>query len=83
MAELRRLPIPGQYALDVRGYTCPYPQYYTVKALHHILEGESLEVLLDNHPSLGILQDTAKKRGCAVISVEKVEGDAWRILIRK
>jgi len=83
MAELKRLPNAGQYTLDVKGYTCPYPQYYTMKALHHICEGESLEVLLDNHPSLGIVQDTARKRGCTVISVDKVGENTWRILIRK
>ena len=83
MVELKRLSNAGQNALDVRGYTCPHPQYYTVRALHHIPEGERLEVVLDSQPSLGIVQDTAKKRRCTVISVEKVEGDAWRILIRK
>jgi len=73
----------GRYTLDVRGYTCPYPQYYTIKALHTLREGEVLEVILDNHPSLGIVQTTAKDRGFRVVSVDEIEKNTWRVVVTK
>jgi len=74
---------PGRYTLDVRGYTCPYPQYYTIKALHTLREGEALEVILDNHPSLGILQATATERGFRVVSIDEIQTNTWRIILAK
>jgi tRNA 2-thiouridine synthesizing protein A len=72
-----------RYTLDVRGYTCPYPQYYTIKALHTLRDGETLEVILDNHPSVGIIQATAKERGFEVVSTEEIEKNTWRIIVSK
>lgn len=82
MTELK-LSTSGRYTLDVKGYTCPYPQYYTIRAIDRLREGESLEILLDNQPSVSILQDTAQKRGCTVVSANREKENAWRILIRK
>jgi tRNA 2-thiouridine synthesizing protein A len=83
MAEVKASSQPGRYILDVKGYACPYPQYYAIKALHGLSKGDFLEVILDNQPSLEIVQDTAKKNDCRVISVDKVEGNVLRILIQK
>lgn len=69
--------------LDVRGYSCPYPQYYTIKALHSLGADKTLEILLDNQPSLEIVQDYARKQGCRSVSAEKTEDNTWKIVIRK
>ncbi len=83
MTEVHSLSTSIKYTLDVRGYTCPYPQYYTIKALDRLREGENLEIVLDNQPSVAILQDTVQKKGCTVISADRGKENAWRILIRK
>ena len=83
MTEIRPTEKEGHYILDVKGYSCPYPQYYTIKAIHELKDGEVLEIVLDNQPSFGIVQDTAKKKGYNVLSAEDIGNSVKRILIKK
>ncbi len=69
--------------MDVKGYACPYPQLYTIKTLEELKPGDILEVVLDNPPSYEIVQKTAEKRGCTILSAEKVKDSVWRIVIKK
>jgi tRNA 2-thiouridine synthesizing protein A len=71
------------HVIDVRGYSCPYPQYFTMRALRTLREDEVLEILLDNLPSLEIVQDYARKHGCKSVSAEKIGDNVWKITIRK
>jgi len=71
------------YTLDVRGYTCPYPEFYTARALKQLSLGENLEVILDNPPSCETIPIAAKKQGCQVIEVSKISDAQWRITIKK
>lgn len=43
---------PGEWTLNVTGYTCPHPQMYTKKAMQKIAAGDVLTLLFDN-PSSG------------------------------
>lgn len=43
---------PGEWTLNVTGYTCPHPQMYTKKALQKLQSGDVLTLLFDN-PSSG------------------------------
>ena len=72
-----------RFILDVKGYSCPYPQFYVIKALAELKSGDILEVILDNQPSLAIVKQTAEKRGCTVLSTEKIEDNTWRIVIKR
>jgi len=72
-----------RYTLDVKGYSCPYPQFYVIKALAELKSGDILEVILDNQPSLTIVKQTAEKRGCTVLSAERIEDNTWRIVIKR
>jgi tRNA 2-thiouridine synthesizing protein A len=71
------------YALDVRGYTCPYPEFYTAKALEQLGTGHTLEVILDNPPSCETIPTVAKKRKSGVLEVTKINDTTWKIIIKK
>ena len=71
----------NSYTLDVRGYTCPYPEFYTARALKQLSLGENLEVILDNPPSCETITIAAQKQGCKVIEVSKISDTLWRIRI--
>lgn len=71
-----------EFRLDVRGLVCPYPTLYTLKALNEIEEGSELEVIIDSLPSSQTVPKAASDRGHEVISVERLEGALWRIIIR-
>lgn len=43
---------PGEWTLDVIGYTCPHPQMYMKKAMQKLQAGDVLTLLFDN-PSSG------------------------------
>lgn len=73
----------GYYILDVKGYTCPYPQFLVLKALEKLSQGEKLEVILDNPPSYKLVQEIVKNRGHKVILAEQIRENLWRIIIEK
>lgn len=71
------------YTLDVRGYTCPYPEFYTAIALKQLATGQTLEVILDNPPSCETIPIAAKKQNCNVLEISKIDNTTWRITIKK
>jgi len=50
-----------RYALDVRGYPCPFPEIYTARTLEQLSAGQFLEVTLDNPASCDGISATVKK----------------------
>ena len=72
-----------RYLLDVKGFTCPYPQLYTAQALKVVPPGTVIEVVGDNPPSCENVQSVAKKNGAQVISVEYPEPGIWKVVIKK
>lgn len=71
------------YTLDVQGYTCPYPEFYTTRTLKQLAPGQSLEVILDNPPSCETIPIAAKKQKCDVLEVTKINDTTWKIIIKK
>lgn len=71
------------YTLDVQGYTCPYPEFYTARALKQLSLGENLEVILDNPPSCETIPRVAQKQGSKVLEISKISDMLWRIRIQK
>lgn len=69
--------------LDLRGYVCPYPQLATLKELRNSPPGTIIEVITDNPPSCENVPSVARREGHEVLSVEEVERDVWRIVIRR
>jgi tRNA 2-thiouridine synthesizing protein A len=72
-----------KYRLDLRGYTCPYPQLYTVKALNQIETGAVLEVLIDNPPSCETVPKSIKNNGQEYLGIEKIGASLWIIRARR
>jgi len=73
----------GLYRLDLRGYVCPYPQIFTLKALEGLRKGERLEVIIDNPASCENVPAAASRKGHRVLGVERVGAGVWRILIER
>lgn len=71
-----------RYVLDLRGFICPYPQIYTVKALQRVEGGAMVDVLIDNPASCNTVPSIAAKNGHEVVENVK-EGSYWRITIKK
>ncbi len=71
-----------KYLLDARGYACPYPQVFTLKAIKDLGSGSIMEVLVDNPASCDNVPAAVKKLGHEVLEVRE-EGNYWRIVIRK
>jgi len=71
------------YTLDVRGYTCPYPEFYAGSTIDKLTLGQTLEVILDNPPSRDDMPIVAKKKHCNVLDVSKIDDTTWKIIIKK
>lgn len=71
------------YRLDARGYMCPYPQIFTLKALEKIESGAILEVLVDNPISCENVPEVVKKNGHNVLSIERISEGEYKISIKK
>ncbi len=72
----------GRYLLDTRGYACPYPQVFALRAIKELKDGSIMEVLVDNPASCDNVPAAVKKLGHDVLEVRE-EGNYWRIVIRK
>ncbi len=73
----------GRYVLDVRGYTCPYPQLLAGTALELIEKGSTVEVLTDNPPSCENVPRSVKNRGQKFLRLEDVAPGLWKIIAEK
>ena len=57
----------GIFELDVKGYSCPHPQLYTLKSLEKIPDGNVLEVVFDNPSSTENICLAVEKKGYKVL----------------
>lgn len=72
----------GCYFIDVRGHVCPYPELLTLRALQSLSTGDTLEVILDNPPSLRDIPITIKKRGYGKPDILRVDKGEWKIIVQ-
>lgn len=73
----------GRYAIDVRGYTCPYPEIFVRRALDSIGPGDVLETVLDNAPSCETIPAAAEELKHKVLEVTKLDQTNWKIVVKK
>jgi tRNA 2-thiouridine synthesizing protein A len=69
--------------LDVRGYTCPYPQLFLANALKSVEKNSVVEVLTDNPPSLDTLPRSIRNNKQEYLGTEVHSPGVWKILARK
>jgi len=72
----------NNYSLDVRGLTCPYPQIIVRKALKSLKLGDTLEIDLNNPPSVRDIPLALKDKGYTKIDVSNIEKGTWKIIIK-
>lgn len=70
------------FSLDVRGQVCPYPELLTLKALQSLSAGDTLEIVIDNPPSVRDIPVTLSKRGYKSPEVTRLESGTWKIVIQ-
>ena len=70
------------YSLDIRGNVCPYPQILTLRALSQLDSGDTLEVTLDNPPSVRDIPPVLENTGFIVSDISSTGNGVWRIVIR-
>jgi len=71
----------SRYQLDVRGFTCPYPQILVTRALSNLCAEDILEVILDNPPSVRDIPLALEKKGYEV-NVSHPDSSTWKIVIQ-
>jgi tRNA 2-thiouridine synthesizing protein A len=69
------------FALDVRGHVCPYPELLTLKAIQSLSTGDTLEVTIDNPPSVRDIPITLEKRGLDSPEIKRLDSNTWQIII--
>jgi len=70
-----------RYLLDVRGQVCPYPELLTMRALKSLSSGDTLEILVDNPPSVRDVPLAMKAGGYEVGEPMTVEG-GWKLTVK-
>jgi tRNA 2-thiouridine synthesizing protein A len=83
MRNLLKKVADDRYVLDVRGYTCPYPQLFLAKALKSVEKNSVVEVLTDNPPSLDTLPRSIRNNKQEYLGTEVHSPGVWKILARK
>jgi tRNA 2-thiouridine synthesizing protein A len=83
MQNLLKKVADDMYVLDVRSYTCPYPQLFLAKALKSVEKNSVVEVLTDNPPSLDTLPRSIRNNKQEYLGTEVHSPGVWKILARK
>jgi TusA-related sulfurtransferase len=71
-----------RYTIDVQGLTCPYPQVLVTRALEKLSPNDTLEVVLNNPPSVRDIPSALKDRGYDVADVVNLDQKTWKILVQ-
>jgi len=71
------------YSIDVQGLTCPYPQVLVTRALEKLSSKDTLEVVLNNPPSVKDIPPALKSRGYDVDDIVSLDQNAWKIIVHK
>lgn len=71
------------YTIDVQELTCPYPQVLVTRALEKLSPNDTLEVVLNNPPSVRDIPPALKNRGYDVDDVVTLNQNTWKIIVHK
>jgi TusA-related sulfurtransferase len=69
--------------LDIKGEICPYTFVKSKLALEEMEDGEILKIIVDYPPATENVPRSLEKEGNDILSVEKVGGKLWEIVVRK
>ena len=69
--------------LDIRGQVCPMTFVRAKLAIERMALGEVLEILVDHRPASVNVPRSLAHEGQAVLGVEQLGEDQWRICVRK
>ena len=72
-----------RYTIDVQGLTCPYPQVLVTRALDLLSTEDTLEVTLNNPPSVRDIPPALKERGRQVADTVDLGQNTWKIIVTK
>jgi len=70
-----------RYLLDVRGMVCPYPELLTMRAVRSLSRGDTLEVFVDNPPSVRDVPISLKEGGYKVEEPTTIEKGGWKLTV--
>jgi len=70
------------YTLDLKKTPCPLNFVKTKLKLEEMLEGEALEVLLDDGEPIINVTASVKEEGHQILKVEQIK-NYWRLIIKK
>jgi tRNA 2-thiouridine synthesizing protein A len=69
--------------LDIRGEVCPFTFVKSKLVLEQMELGQVLRVVLDYPPSVENVPKSMREEGQEVLAINKLDNNAWEILIRK
>ncbi len=72
----------NRYTIDVQGLTCPYPQVLVTRALENLTPNDTLEVILNNPPSIRDIPPALKDRGYQVSDPINIEKGASKFIVQ-
>lgn len=70
-------------SVDITEEVCPMTYVRTKLKLETLSAGDLLEVLLRGDEPKRNIPRSAREEGHEVVSLERAEGEVWRLLIRK
>ena len=71
----------AEYAIDVRGETCPVPIIETRKILRKVNIGDIITITGDHEPSRKEIPMIVEAMGYELVSVDEQDDKSWKIKI--
>jgi len=70
-------------SMDLRGVLCPLNFVKIKLQLEEMAAGQILEVVLDDGAPMRNVPRSLKEEGQRIVGVERLPGDAYRLLVKK
>lgn len=61
---------------------CPYPELLTMRALRSLSLGDTLEILVDNPPSVRDVPQSVREKGYKVDEPAALEKGGWKLTVK-
>ena len=75
--------INADASIDLRGVLCPMNFVKTKLQLEEMEEGQVLEVVLDDGEAMRNVPRSLKEEGHRIVTVQKLDDGAFKLLVRK